>query len=509
MLPTFGFKSNGVLVLGFMATAGSLVAAGPCDIYSSGGTPCVAAHSTTRALYSAYSGSLYQVRRASDRATLDIKPRSAGGVANAADQDSFCARTTCVIATIYDQSGRGNHLTKAPPGGAASGTDPGGYDYEASAIGAPVTLNGQKAYGVFISPGSGYRNNAATGIAKGDDAEGMYAVLDGTHYNGGCCFDYGNAETNSQDTGDGHMETVYFGLGTGYGTGSGSGPWVLADLENGLYTDSRVSVNPNNPSITSRFVTAVVKGNRDNQWAVRGGNAGSGSLSTYYSGIRPTNGGYNPMSKEGAIILGIGGDNSNWAQGTFYEGVMTTGYPSDSTENSVQANIVSARYAVGPQNSGPAITVGAGVSLRVTTSCCTSRYLAHTGSTVNTQEVSSSSSTAAKQQASWIVHRGLANSDCYSFESVDTPGSYIRHSNFNLLLNANDGSKLFAEDATYCSQGGLNGQGNTLRSWSYPTHFVRHFDAVAYASANGGPNEFDNTVSFNDDVSWVVGNAWA
>lgn len=51
------------------------------------------------------------------------------------------------------------------------------------------------------------------------------------------------------------------------------------------------------------------------------------------------------MQKEGAIILGIGGDNSNGAQGTFYEGVMTSGYPSDDTENSVQANIVAAKYA--------------------------------------------------------------------------------------------------------------------------------------------------------------------
>ena len=29
---------------------------GPCDIYATGGTPCVAAHSTTRALYGAYNG---------------------------------------------------------------------------------------------------------------------------------------------------------------------------------------------------------------------------------------------------------------------------------------------------------------------------------------------------------------------------------------------------------------------------------------------------------------------
>ena len=44
----------------------------PCDIYAAGGTPCVAAHSTTRALYGAYNGPLYQVRRASDNTTRDI-----------------------------------------------------------------------------------------------------------------------------------------------------------------------------------------------------------------------------------------------------------------------------------------------------------------------------------------------------------------------------------------------------------------------------------------------------
>ena len=51
------------------------------------------------------------------------------------------------------------------------------------------------------------------------------------------------------------------------------------------------------------------------------------------------------MKKQGAIILGIGGDNSNSSPGTFFEGVMTTGYPTDATDNAVQANIVSAGYA--------------------------------------------------------------------------------------------------------------------------------------------------------------------
>jgi hypothetical protein len=199
--------------LGLVATA-SLVAAGPCDIYASGNTPCVAAHATTRALYNSFNGGLYQVQRGSDGSKTDIKPLSPGGVANAAAQDSFCASTTCTITTIYDQSGNGNHLTPAPPGGAQQGPGPGGFDNPASATGAPVTLNGKKAYGVFIPPKTGYRNNKAKGTATGDQPQGMYAIFDGTHYNGGCCFDYGNAETNSLDTGSGHMEAIYFGTCT-------------------------------------------------------------------------------------------------------------------------------------------------------------------------------------------------------------------------------------------------------------------------------------------------------
>ena len=186
----------------------------------------------------------------------------------------------------------------------------------------------------------------------------------------------------------------------------------------------------------------MVKG-EPNQWAIRGANAASGSLSTYYSGARPTVSGYNPMSKEGAILLGIGGDNSISGQGTFYEGVMTTGYPTDATEASVQANVVAAKYAVTSLTSGPALTVGSKISLRATTSGYTTDYLAHNGSAVNIEAVSSSSATTLKQQASWTVRTGLANSGCVSFESVDTPGSYIRHNNFVLLLNAGDGSKQF------------------------------------------------------------------
>ena len=334
-----GALAAGAMVASTGAAAPARAASqGPCDIYAAGGTPCVAAHSTTRALFAAYNGPLYQVRRSSDNATTNISPLSAGGVANAAAQDSFCAGTSCVITEIFDQSGRGNNLTDAPGGGAA-----GGPDNLASATAAPVMVGGQRAYGVFVAPGTGYRDDSTNGIATGDAAEGEYAIFDGTHFNGGCCFDYGNAETNNNDDGNGTMEAISFGNIRVWGFGSGNGPWVMADLENGLFAADHLGLSTNDPTTNFRFTTAVVKGQPGN-FAIRGGNAQSGGLSTFWNGGRPSPG-YNPMKKQGAIILGIGGDNSKGADGTFYEGVMTSGFPSDATENSVQANIVAAGYA--------------------------------------------------------------------------------------------------------------------------------------------------------------------
>jgi hypothetical protein len=341
----------GTLTVGGLAavSAGPARAAtqGPCDVYASGGTPCVAAHSTTRALYGSYNGPLYQVRRSSDDTTTNISPLAAGGVANAATQNSFCSGTSCVITQIYDQSGNGNNLTQAPGGGAA-----GGPDGLANATAAPVTVGGQPAYGVYIASGDGYRDDSTHNVATGNNPEGVYDVVDGTHYNGGCCFDYGNAETNNDDDGAGTMEAVYFGNIKVWGYGTGNGPWIMGDLENGLYSGSNVGYNANDPTTNYRFTTAMVEGSSSNQWAIYGGNAQSGGLATDFSGTRPN--GYYPMNKQGAIILGTGGDNSDGAVGTWYEGVMTSGEPSAATESAVQANIVAAGYNTGSGSIGGA-----------------------------------------------------------------------------------------------------------------------------------------------------------
>jgi hypothetical protein len=90
----------------------------------------------------------------------------------------------------------------------------------------------------------------------------------------------------------------------------------------------------------------MLKNNGTSRFAIKGSNAQAGTLVTLYDGSLPR--GYSPMKKQGAIILGSGGDccatNTNQSAGTFYEGAMVAGYPSDATDNAIQASIIAAGY---------------------------------------------------------------------------------------------------------------------------------------------------------------------
>jgi non-reducing end alpha-L-arabinofuranosidase len=347
--------------------ASTLAGTGPCDIYASGGTPCVAAHSTVRALYGSYAGNLYQVRRSSDNTTRDIGLLAEGGTANGVAQDSFCAGTSCVITVVYDQSGRGNDLWYQ-----GSSVVPGSNQSRpAVATSESLTVGGAKAYSLYINPGNSYwRDGHLTGVPTGSAPEGMYMVTSGTHVNNGCCFDYGNSETTRSADAAGAMDAINFSTQCWFGGCSGTGPWVQADLEWGLYSGGSQSWNPNQRAFNSRYVTAMLKNNGTTRFAIKGANAQSGNLTTLWDGALPP--GYSPMRKQGAIILGSGGDcckpggGANLSAGTFYEGAMVSGYPTDATESAVQANIIAAGYSTGgPNPTGTVRAVGAGKCLDV------------------------------------------------------------------------------------------------------------------------------------------------
>jgi len=426
----------------------------PCDIYGSAGTPCAAAHSTVRALFSKYTGPLYQVTRVSDGATTNIGTLTGAGngLADSAAQDAFCDTNAaaaalgsavqdplscftaepeaaakpnicfggyqvktetntsaecaikclgdpkcvqfvkatptygdphacrlsytchtpssfltgfdgylrdvtktgcelppggCTISKIFDQSSHQNHLIPAPAGGAH-----GASDNAANATALKTTVGGHTVYGAYFEhgrgpgrahSGTGYRCDNTSAVAKNDDPETIYMVTSGKRYNAGCCFDYGNAETNNQDDGKGTMEALYWGnaSGAGWSKGTGEGPWVMADLENGVWAGNHSPMTDTNTPVVADFVTAVLKG-KAGAFGLKGGDANLGKLKTMFEGPRPT--GYEVMKKQGAIILGIGGDNSDAAVGSFFEGVITQGYSTDAADDAVQANIVSAGY---------------------------------------------------------------------------------------------------------------------------------------------------------------------
>ena len=148
---------------------------GPCDIYAAAGTPCVAAHSTTRALYAAYTGPLYQVKRQSDGATQGHRRRGADG------RGRGRLRRRGRAGRVLREHDLLDHRPLRPvaepqrphPGAARRVQRPGDGRRNNLPIAdmAPITVGGHKAYGVFIEPGMGLRNNNPTGTAVDDQPE--------------------------------------------------------------------------------------------------------------------------------------------------------------------------------------------------------------------------------------------------------------------------------------------------------------------------------------------------
>ena len=301
----------------------------PCKILASE-APCVAAYSTVRTLYPKYKGPLYQVTRESDKTSINIGLRH--GYADAAQQNGFCANTTCTITKIYDQTPNHNDLTPAPPGGAAHGPGLNGYDLPAVANALPITVHGHQVYGIAISPGMGYRDDTPVGTAVNGQPEGVYMVTSALHLNSRCCFDLGNAEVNNLDNDAGHMDAINIKCPRRGPCNPNAG----LDMENGIYGKLPVPAG-------TKFVTDMGANDGQHDYAIYQGNAQSGNLTT--TGVIPLLPKYQPMKQEGAIILGTGGDNSNWASGYFFEGVMTRGMPSAKIMEAVQRNIVDAKYA--------------------------------------------------------------------------------------------------------------------------------------------------------------------
>ncbi len=154
--------------------------------------------------------------------------------------------------------------------------------------------------------------------------------------------------------------------------------------------------------------------------------------------------------------------------------------------------------------SGADLPVGARRSFRVTTAGFDTRYLRHRDGLARTDVITAGSAATDRLDATFIVRPGLAESSCYSFESANFPGQYLRHADYRLQKAAGDGSAVFPQDATFCAQPPLNGgAGNvSLESLNYPGYFWRHYAEAVYIATSGGGRTWDNPGSFAADATW-------
>jgi hypothetical protein len=350
--PTGGTAMDGA------ATGGSTDITGPCDIYAAANTPCVAAYSMVRVLSSTYTGPLYQVRSGSNPqntgsggTTHDIG-MTADGFADKAAQDAVCAGTTCTVSLLYDHSGHGNDIPVAKRGRSDGGEYADDDDFESIADAGPLTVGGHDVYSLYMEARQGYRvpvGVVGNGMPLHQEPQGIYMLADGTHYGTACCWDFGNVSPNP--TQYGVMNTLFFGVAY-WGRGAGNGPWFMADYEAGVWAGGTnpgdpgwgalgedAPPNTNNPSLPVPFALGFLKTDETN-WALRMANLQTASnITTAYQGGLPKQ-----MNNEGGIVLGVGGDNSNNSWGTFFEGAIVAGWPSDDAELAVMQNLQSVGY---------------------------------------------------------------------------------------------------------------------------------------------------------------------
>jgi len=349
--------TGGVTSVGGSTGAGGSTAmgSGPCDIYAAANMACGAAYSMVRALSSKYSGPLYQVRNGSSATntgtggtTKDILMLP-DGYADSASQDTFCT-STCTVSKLYDQSGNGNDLIRGSAGPSGNGTRSGADDYEAVANKISVTAGGHKVYGLYVQVFGGYRtalNVTAKGVPTGNKDQGIYELIDGTHFGGACCWDFGSVspDPNKYVT----MNTVFFGTGF-WGKGAGSGPWFGGDFEGGVWMGGTASGDPgtpgssanaNNPTLKVSFALGILH-TPVGKYSLRMADISTATdLTTGYDGNIPSG---KTWGNAGGIVLGVGGDNSNNSEGTFFEGVVTNGAPSTATDLLIMKNIQAVGY---------------------------------------------------------------------------------------------------------------------------------------------------------------------
>jgi len=176
------------------------------------------------------------------------------------------------VAKIYDQTPDHNDLVPQGPTTAIYSNTTYAHD-PVSATALPILAGGHPVYGLKFQSGSptglpcptsatcagnhgqAYNNGhrRGKGVAVDGQAESVYGVFGGTYSGSDCCFDFGNSEVAGTDDGNGTMDALNFSRDCWDACGPDGGPWVQADLENGMFMTGT-------PTPTAESVTSLIGG---------------------------------------------------------------------------------------------------------------------------------------------------------------------------------------------------------------------------------------------------------
>ena len=101
-----------------------------------------------------------------------------------------------------------------------------------------------------------------------------------------------------------------------------------------------------------------------------------------------------------------------------------------------------------------------------------------------------------RKDATFRLVPGLAGR-CRSFESVNYPGHFLRHQNYRLKLAKQTDDQLFKQDATFCVVWGLaNSEGRSFESVNFPKHYIRHSNFELWLAKPDGNQLFKKDATF-------------
>lgn len=331
----------------------------PGDVAKAAGTPFVAAHAMTRALFASYTGPLFQALRVSDNQVKDIAVVASTGLADLATLNTFCSGTSCKVTTLYDQSGNSNDMWRGDdPNTNQPGTnkpcDLMDIQYWQMSDGTKVPIAVESG-AMWKDKSQCLRNRDKTkNMPTGAKPQTEYAIFHAKYLNNNCCFNYGNTNNAIAYSGPGTLTALNFSQITFWSKGTGNGPWPMVDFETGVYTGNTgkcgsgipstvdcTSTGENaNPSVTFDIVTTLFKHDGTAHWALKTGNAKSGALSVNVD-LPTLPKGYSPLKQLGGLGLGEGGAGDTNGTGGFSEGAVMSGETTDATDDAIQKSIVS------------------------------------------------------------------------------------------------------------------------------------------------------------------------